>query len=120
MVQREITNGHPEDMTLVIAAKNGNQHAFDILVGRHEQMIFFVVRRITRTREDAEDVVQRTLQKVFIHLRKFEGRSSFSTWLTRVAINEALMLQRETRALREVLIDDSNSNEEAAIAAENP
>jgi RNA polymerase sigma-70 factor (ECF subfamily) len=120
MVQREITNGCPEDMTLVTAAKNGNRQAFDILVGRHERMVFFVVRRITRTREDAEDVVQRTLQKAFTHLRKFEGRSSFSTWLTRVAINEALMLQRETRALREVLIDDSNLNAEAAIAAEIP
>jgi RNA polymerase sigma factor (sigma-70 family) len=120
MVQREITNGRPEDMTLVTAAKNGNRQAFDILVGRHEQMIFFVVRRITRTREDAEDVVQRTFLKVLTHLRKFEGRSSFSTWLTQVAINEALMLQRKTRALREVWIDDSNSNEEVAIAAEIP
>jgi RNA polymerase sigma-70 factor (ECF subfamily) len=120
MAQRETTNGRPEDMALVTAAKNGSGQAFDILFERHKQMIFFVVRRITRTREDAEDVVQRTLQKVFTHLRKFEGRSSFSTWLTRVAINEALMLQRETRRLREVLIDDSNANEETAIAVQIP
>ena len=46
-----------EDAALVVAAQNGDGHAFEILVGRHEQRIFFVARRITRTREDAEDVV---------------------------------------------------------------
>jgi RNA polymerase sigma-70 factor, ECF subfamily len=109
-----------EDIKHVTAAKNGNRQAFDILVERHQQMIFFVVRRITRTREDAEDVVQRTFQKAFTHMRKFEGRSSFSTWLTRVAINEALMLQRKTRGLREMLIDDSNANQEMASALDIP
>jgi RNA polymerase sigma-70 factor (ECF subfamily) len=108
------------DMQLVAAAKNGNREAFDILVERHEQRIFFVARRITPTREDAEDAVQRAFQKAFTHLRKFEGRSSFSTWLTRVAINEALMLQRKTRGLREVPMGDANSNEEATSALEVP
>jgi len=77
------------DMTLVAAAKNGNRKAFDILVKRHQQRIFFVARRITRRREDAEDVVQQSFQKAFMHLRKFEGRSTFVTWLTRIAITEA-------------------------------
>ena len=51
------------DMTLVAAAKNGNRKAFETLVKRHEQKIFFVARRITRSREDAEDVVQQTFQR---------------------------------------------------------
>src|SRR6266853_241637 len=108
------------EMTLVAAAKNGNRKAFEILVKRHQQRIFFVARRMTRRREDAEDVVQQSFQKAFTHLRQFEARSSFSTWLTRVAINEALMLQRKTRALREVLIDDLNGNEETTNALEFP
>src|SRR5467141_3507649 len=99
------------DMALAAAAKNGNRKAFEILVGRHEQRIFFVARRITRTREDAEDVVQQSFQKAFTHLRKFEGRSAFSTWLTRIAITEALMFLRRSRGLREVLIDDVNGSE---------
>src|SRR5258708_29151469 len=58
-----------EDMALVAAAKNGNRKAFEILVKRHEQRTFFVARRMTHTREDAEDVVQQSFQKAFTHLR---------------------------------------------------
>src|SRR6267143_3520406 len=108
------------DMNLVAAAKNGNKKAFEILVGRHERRIFFVARRITRTREDAEDVVQQSFQKAFTHLRKFEERSAFSTWLTRIAVTEALMFLRRNRGLREVLIDDLNGNEETTTGLEVP
>jgi len=108
------------DMTLVAAAKNGNRQAFEVLVGRHEQKILAVARRNTRTREDAEDVVQQSFQKAFLHLHQFEGRSSLSTWLTRIAINEAQMLQRKSRWTREVSIDDSNANSEIATALEVP
>ena len=109
-----------EDAALVVAAKSGDGHAFEILVGRHEQRILFVARRITRTREDAEDVAQQSFQKAFTHLRKFEGRSAFSTWLTRIAITEALMFLRRSRGLREVLIEDLNDGEETGIALEFP
>src|SRR5712664_679079 len=108
------------DATLVAAAKSGDGRAFEILVGRHEQKIFFVARRITRRHEDAEDVVQQSFQKAFTHLRKFEGRSAFSTWLTRIAITEALMFLRRSRGLSEVLIDDLNGNEETETGLEVP
>jgi RNA polymerase sigma-70 factor (ECF subfamily) len=108
------------DMILVAAAKNGNRKAFEILVKRHEQRIFFVARRITRSQEDAEDIVQQTFQKAFTHLRKFEGRSAFSTWLTRIAITEALMFLRRRRGFREVLIDDLNANRETTAALDVP
>ena len=108
------------DMTLVAAAKNGNRKAFEILVKRHEKKMFFVARRITRSREDAEDVVQQTFQKAFIHLRKFEGRSAFSTWLTRIAITEGLICLRRRRGFREVLIEDLNTNEEGTAALDVP
>ena len=109
-----------EDVTLVAAAKNGNRKAFEILVKRHEQRIFFAAQRITRTREDAEDVVQQSFQKAYAHLRHFEGRSAFSTWLTRIAITEALMFLRRRRGLREVLIDDLNGLEETTTVLEVP
>ena len=108
------------DMTLVAAAKNGNRKAFGILVERHEQRIFFVARRMTRRREDAEDVVQQSFQNAFTHLRTFEGRSAFSTWLTRIAITEALMFLRRRRGSREVLIDDLNGKEETTTVLEVP
>jgi RNA polymerase sigma factor (sigma-70 family) len=93
------------DRTLVAAAKNENRQAFEILVERHARRAFFAARRITRTREDAEDIVQQSLQKAFIHLRQFEGKSSFSTWLTRIAINEALMMLRKRRGLNDPISD---------------
>jgi len=62
---------------------------------------FLHSRSVTRVQEDAEDVVQETFQKAFVHLQKFEGKSSFSTWLTRIAINESLMSLRRRRALHE-------------------
>jgi RNA polymerase sigma-70 factor (ECF subfamily) len=115
-------NSHPSntDITLVAAAKNGNRKAFDILVKRHEQRIFLVAQRITRTREDAEDVVQQAFQKAFTHLLNFEGRSAFSTWLTRIAITEALMFLRRSRGLREVRIEDLSGNEENTAPLELP
>ncbi len=96
------------DEALVSAAKNGNQRAFEVLVERHRQRMLAFARRYTRVREDAEDVVQQTFQKAFIHLNKFQGKSSFSTWLTRIAINEALMLMRRSHALREIPVNDSS------------
>jgi RNA polymerase sigma-70 factor, ECF subfamily len=108
------------DMTLLAAAKNGNHQAFEVLVDRHARRLFFVALRVTRNREDAEDVVQQSLQKTFVHLDSFVGRSSFSTWLTRVAINEALMLLRKNRGSREVLIDDLNGDEGTATSLEVP
>ena len=108
------------DMILVAAAKNGNKNAFEMLVKRHQRRIFCVARRITRTREDAEDIVQQSFQKAFSHLRNFEERSAFSTWLTRIAINEGLMFARRIRGHREVSIDDADGNEETTTALEVP
>ena len=103
---------------LVAAAKGGDEGAFETLFNRHQRKIFVLAFRYTRVREDAEDIVQQTFQKAFVHLQKFEGKSSFSTWLTRIAINQALMLLRSRRGLREVLIDDSSGDEEATPALE--
>jgi RNA polymerase sigma-70 factor, ECF subfamily len=104
------------DEELVACAKGGDDPAFEAIVKRHRQRIFALALRCTRSREDAEDIVQQTFQRAFIHLQGFEGRSSFSTWLTSIVINQALMLLRRRRALREVPIDDP-SNEEGTIPA---
>src|SRR5271155_2961166 len=109
-----------DDATLVAASKKGEAAAFATLVERHERRIFFVALRMTRNREDAEDVAQQSFQKAFVHLNSFVGKSSFSTWLTRIAINEALMVLRKIRGWREVLIDDVNENAETAASMEVP
>jgi RNA polymerase sigma-70 factor (ECF subfamily) len=110
----------PEDVALVAAAKIGDAHAFELLVLRHERRVFSLAQRMTRNREDAEDVVQQSFQKAFIHLKKFEGQSLFSTWLTRIAINESLMVLRKRRGTREVPIVESNSEADTAVALDVP
>ena len=109
-----------DESALIAAAKNGNTQAFEALIARHQQRILAVALRRTRVRQDAEDIMQQSFQKAFLHLHQFEGRSSFSTWLTRVAINEAQMLQRKSGGKREVSIDDLNENAETVIPLEIP
>jgi RNA polymerase sigma-70 factor, ECF subfamily len=118
--QQQNIAGQDKEAALVLAAKGGDGHAFEILIERHRGRILAVARRFTRTREDAEDVVQESFQKAFVNLRKFEWKSSFSTWLTRIAINQALMSLRRGRRMREVSINDLSGNEETAPWREIP
>jgi RNA polymerase sigma factor (sigma-70 family) len=92
------------DERLVAAAKIGHKGAFDDLYKRHAEKMFRITYRIIRNREDAEDAVQECFLKVFLHLKNFDGRSRFSTWLTRIAMNAALMTLRKNHASREVPI----------------
>jgi RNA polymerase sigma factor (sigma-70 family) len=86
------------DMHLVAAAKNGDHQAYAELCRRHSQRTLRTVLRITRNIADAEDTLQESLLKAYMHIGEFDGRSAFSTWLTRIAINNALMLLRKRRS----------------------
>jgi len=108
------------DSTLVAATKNGESQAFEFLVKRHEAKTFSVAFRITRNREDAQDVVQQSFHKAFMYLDRFQGKSSFSTWLTRIVINEGLMCLRRIRARREVSLDDVKPESEDLFPPEIP
>jgi RNA polymerase sigma factor (sigma-70 family) len=90
---------------LVAAAKCGEREALETLWRRSAQKVLKVTRRITKNREDAEDALQESLLSAFVHFKDFDGRSSFSTWLTRIAINSALMLLRKKRASREMSME---------------
>jgi RNA polymerase sigma-70 factor, ECF subfamily len=100
------------DATLVAAAKRGDSHAFEKLVLRYERRVFAVAQRITKNREDAEDVVQETFHKAFLHLNGFQEKSLFSTWLTRIAINQALMVLRRRRGALEVFPESCDDGAE--------
>jgi RNA polymerase sigma-70 factor (ECF subfamily) len=86
------------DMYLVAAAKNGDHQAYAELCRRHSQRTMRTILRITRNSADAEDALQEALLKAYTHIGKFDGRSVFSSWLTRIAINAALMLLRKRRS----------------------
>jgi RNA polymerase sigma-70 factor (ECF subfamily) len=103
------------EQMLVVAAKNGDEQAFETLFKRHRQKVLWVVLRYAHVREDAEDITQQTFQKAFVHFRQFEGNSSLSTWLTRIAMNEALMWLRRKRARPEVPIEESRTTTDEPV-----
>src|ERR1700739_3130455 len=120
MTSEPITSALREesDSTLVAATKNGHSQAFEFLVKRHKAKTFSVAFRITRNREDAQDVVQQSFHKAFMHLDRFQEKSSFSTWLTRIVINEGLMCLRRNRSRREISLDDGKSEPEELFPVE--
>jgi RNA polymerase sigma-70 factor, ECF subfamily len=95
---------------LVAEAKAGNYAAFEELVNRYEKKIYRLGMNITGNREDAEDVLQDAFLKAFTHLADFREDSRFYTWITRIAVNEALMKLRKRRNSKEVGMEDSEDD----------
>lgn len=89
-----------EQLVLLARARGGHSDAFDALCQPHRRQLLRNTYRITRNREDAEDALQDSFLRAFLHINKFDGRSAFSTWLTRIAINSALMIIRKRRSSR--------------------
>ena len=100
------------ERALLLAAKTGDLVAFEILCKQSANTVFHLARRIMRNNEDAEDVVQESFQQAFIHLQRFNGDSRFSTWLSRIAINAALMKLRKKHRFWEVSLDESAETEQ--------
>lgn len=113
---------HPyaDEGSLLELARGGNKAAYAELYGRHAQKVYRVVVRMTRNHEDAEDVVQEAVMKAFVHLSGFEGRSAFSSWLTRIAINGVLMMRRKRTSDRESPLDGIDGSEAIQIADRAP
>src|SRR3984957_10206449 len=106
------------DEQLIAAAKSGRRAPFGELCERHMKQVSCVTRRIMRNREDAEDAAQECFLNAFVHLQDFDGRSQFATWLTRIAINAALMKLRKNRRARELPMDEPNPSSEPVAQRE--
>jgi RNA polymerase sigma-70 factor, ECF subfamily len=96
------------DEGLVAVAKLGDRSAFAELWKRHSRTAFTKVYQITKNRADTEDVIQDAWIKAFIHLNAFDGRAKFSTWLTRIAINSAIMSLRRRRSRPEASLESDD------------
>ncbi len=103
-----------EEYALLAAAKRGDSAAFEILCKQSANTVFRVARQMMRNNEDAEDVVQESFQQAFIHLKSFKGDSRFSTWLSRIAINAALMRLRKKHRKWDVSLDESAEIDESS------
>jgi len=95
-----------EEARLLACARAGDAAAFENLVMPHRDAIFRVTQRILRNRDDAEDAVQTAFLEALRHLDAFQGRSRFSSWLTRIAMNAAFMRLRMNRRKSETSLDE--------------
>src|SRR5208282_2181348 len=88
-----------DERNLVERAESGDQSAFRAIMERNNQRLYRVARAVMKDDTEAEDVVQETYLRAFFNLSKFRGESSLTTWLTRIALNEALGRKRKQRAM---------------------
>ena len=102
-----------EEAALLASARAGDLAAFENLVMPQWRRLLRLTERILRNREDPEDAVQTALLDAFRNLKSFQGRSGFSSWLMRIAINAAYMRLRVTRRKRETSLDEMAGTEGA-------
>ena len=101
------------EAALIETARAGNRNAFGEIVRRYSGRIYRVSYKILKNREDAEDNLQNVFCKACDRISQFEGRSQLSTWLTRIAINEALMKLRNHRTDDRVESLDSDASDDS-------
>ena len=82
------------DEEVVGRVLEGQTALFEILMRRHNERLYRAARAIVRDDNEAEDVMQQAYVNAYAHLRQFDGRAAFSTWLTRIAVNEAIARNR--------------------------
>jgi len=90
----------------------GQTALYEVLMRRHNEGVYRAVRAILRDEREAEDVMQQAYVNAYVHLRQFDGRAKFSTWLTRIAIHEALSRLRRRQRFENV---DFNEGARAAM-----
>ena len=105
-----------EDLVLLDRILTGDAKAFEELVHRHEQRVYRVAMGVIGNHEDAEEAMQQTFLKVHQHLGGFQRSSKFATWMTRIAINEALQIRRRRRPT--VSLDDLQVSDEGVMPKE--
>ena len=117
----EFEGAEHRDEEVIRQVLQGNTAMFELLMRRYNERIYRAARAIVRDEQEAEDIMQQAYVNAFTHLRQFTGSAQFSTWLTRIAINEALA--RVRRRGRYEAFDDELSTVEPFMSqgpSENP
>ena len=97
---------------LILAGQRGDHQAVETLFRRYQRPLFQTALRVLGNTEDAEDALQDGLLSAYRNLKRFEGRSQFSTWLTRIVINAALMKRRSAKARPAISLDEPPREDE--------
>lgn len=109
--RRQIFQGTPDE-DLVARAQSGDQTAFTELVERHQGNALKLALSILRDKADAEDEVQNACWKAFEHLKQFNQDAKFSTWFSRIVVNQCLMRLRKAKRAKLLYMDDTQLGEE--------
>jgi RNA polymerase sigma-70 factor (ECF subfamily) len=117
-IQPARTQTASDDLALVHACKNGDYAAFEEIVKRYDRKLFRIAQYLMHNREDAEDAVQEAFVKAFQHLDQFRQDAKFSTWLTRIAMNQSLMMLRKRRSSKEVSLDEDFQSDDGKLPIE--
>lgn len=108
------------DAQVVARVAAGEGALFEVLMRRHNERIYRAARAIVRDDREAEDVMQQAYVNAYSHLRQFDGRARFSTWLTRIAVHEALARVRRRARLTELLPDQHSLQEPPMASSRTP
>jgi RNA polymerase sigma-70 factor, ECF subfamily len=106
------------DADVIRQVLEGNTAMFELLMRRYNERVYRAARAIVRDEQEAEDVMQQAYVNAFTHLHQFNGAARFSTWLTKIAINESLA--RVRRRGRYETFDDELSNVESFMSRNVP
>jgi RNA polymerase sigma-70 factor (ECF subfamily) len=101
----------PSDQHLVVAARSGCRAAFNELWDLYSRRVYRTTLSITKNAQDADDALQESFLRAFLAIESFEGRASFYTWLTRIAINSALGMLRKRHRRPEISLDSTSRQE---------
>ena len=111
-MQNRTTSALSDDI-LVEQCRRGSQEAFGELMKRYHRAALKVAFSIVRDKHDAEDEVQNSFWKAYAHIGQFNRDAKFSTWLTRIVVNQCLMRLRKTRGVRFTYIDEIPPGQES-------
>src|SRR5215475_170683 len=108
----QVSDARLGEQKLIRAGQKGDAQAIETLFRRYHRPLFQTALRVLGNAEDAEDTLQDGLLSAFRNLKRFEGRSQFSTWLTRIVFNAALMRRRSAKARPAISLDESPREDE--------
>lgn len=112
MATQAVVGMQGSEEKLIRAGQRGDHQAVETLFRRYQRPLFQTALRVLGNTEDAEDALQDGLLSAYRNLKRFEGRSQFSTWLTRIVINAALMRRRSAKARPAISLDEPPREDE--------
>lgn len=111
----QVSSDRAIEAEIVRRAKAGDEQAFEEIIQRHQNMVFSVAYRMVRRRSDAEDIAQQVFAKIFFAMKKFDMRSSLSTWIYKIALNQTYDYLRRLKNRRVVYEGDLGQDADEII-----